>query len=132
LLGGRDANLIKFRLELALLDAPVTELPQRCLGVVLSPLRHQPARAFGEEKEGDRLDRRYYEEDSQRNTVRLLSLHEMRAVVDGCAHDGAGGELGLVYGKRYTSEMSWGHFVNVDLSEGEEPADRDALESTSY
>lgn len=48
------------------------------------------------------------------------------SVVDGRAYNRAGGELDLVDGKNNAAEVSGSNFVDVDLGEGEEPADRNA------
>ena len=114
---------VELGIELILVDVLIPQPAQRCLGVRLPPLRHQPARALGEEEEGDALDRGREEEDGEWDLVGLFARQSARAVVDRGADDGADGQLRLVDAKDDAAEVRGGDLTDVDLGKGEEPAD---------
>lgn len=119
----RTLDLIQLSLELMFINRTSFQTSQRFLRFMFTAHDHQPSRRFREEDDHDGLYCWSDEEYCKRDLVGTFVEHCMSAKINGGASDGSDGEHHLVEAEDDSAEVSWCCFMDVELGEGEEPAD---------
>lgn len=122
LLLGRPLDGVELGLQLSGVNLRVAESSKGVCSLLSPALHHQPARALGEEDQYRGLKNRDNEENPKRDLICPSVRQGGCPLVNGGTHDGAARQHDLVKTEGNTSEVSWRSFIDIELGEGNEPA----------